>query len=218
MLSRLQWDLGEWFWRDSFAAPDSFGIPFFQYIAQHGRHIQLVRIGGTPAVAEHWRRQGISREFLSKSRLRSYQRRTHITSLLWLLTHRGMTVGVWPAYSGLPLPALVVVMIERHDDIVFGPAAHQVWGWILRFMTIGMEQQTFTWGSMAWCRETRPAMRYKTCLQHGDQIPGEHDFTDPDSRFQQPAMEYGRATEVGIDQEFRGLVHLVIRLHLCLRG
>lgn len=63
-LLRLQWDPGEWFWWDPYAAVDSPGTPFFQYTARLGRRIQRHWIDGTPAAAKHWWRQGISPAFL----------------------------------------------------------------------------------------------------------------------------------------------------------
>ena len=52
-LARLQWDPGEWQWRDPFASLDSPAIPFFQYTARLGRHILTGRRGAIPAAAEH---------------------------------------------------------------------------------------------------------------------------------------------------------------------
>ena len=53
-LARLQWDPGEWHWRDPFAAVGSPPIPFFRYLAQLGRHILLAGRQATPAAAaEH---------------------------------------------------------------------------------------------------------------------------------------------------------------------
>ena len=55
-LARLQWDPGEWQWRDPFAGADRPPIPFFQYTARLGRHILIAWRQGVPAAAEHWRR------------------------------------------------------------------------------------------------------------------------------------------------------------------
>ena len=64
-LARLHWDPGEWQWQDLFASPNSPEIPFFQYTTHLGRHILIARRGATPAAAEHWHRQGLSRPFLT---------------------------------------------------------------------------------------------------------------------------------------------------------
>ena len=64
-LVRLQWDPGEWQWRDPYSPPGSPAIPFFQYSARLGRHILQSRRPATPAAAEHWHRHGLFSEFLS---------------------------------------------------------------------------------------------------------------------------------------------------------
>lgn len=58
-LARLQWDPGEWLWRDPFAAAD---FPFFQYSARLGRHILLAQRQAAPAAAD-WR---LTANFLSR--------------------------------------------------------------------------------------------------------------------------------------------------------
>ena len=65
-LAHLQWDPGEWQWRDPFAGVDRPPITFFQYTARLGRHILMAQRQGVLAAAEHWRRQGISCQFLTE--------------------------------------------------------------------------------------------------------------------------------------------------------
>ena len=165
-LARLQWDPGEWFWRDPFSSPDSPGTPFFQYTARLGRHIQTARIGGTPAAAEHWRRQGLSGEFLSDfwARLWSSQRARRITMFIWMVAHRGTAVGVWLVYSGLPetCPCCGHDRETQRHCIWDCPSAQQVWGRVLRLMTRGTEQRTYTWGAVAWSTDSGPALSYET--------------------------------------------------------
>ena len=62
-LARLQWDPGEWQWRDPLVAADRPPTPFFQYSARLGRHILLAQRQTEPAAAEHWRRQGLRQAF-----------------------------------------------------------------------------------------------------------------------------------------------------------
>lgn len=48
-LARIQWDPGEWQWRDPFAAADRPPVPFFQYSARLGRHILIAQRQVEPA-------------------------------------------------------------------------------------------------------------------------------------------------------------------------
>ena len=101
---RLQWDPGEWQWRDPFAAADSPLIPFFRYSARLGRHILLAGRQATPAAAEHWRREVLPPEFLVQFWRRLWgspqPRRTVVFQ--WLVAHRGITVGTWLWFGGRP--------------------------------------------------------------------------------------------------------------------
>lgn len=51
-LARLQWDPGEWFWRDPFSSPDSPGTFFF---------LVQCEVGETHSDSKDWRDPGSSR-------------------------------------------------------------------------------------------------------------------------------------------------------------
>ena len=164
-LARLQWDPGEWQWRDPFASPDSPAIPFFQYTARLGRHILTARRGATPAAAEHWRRQGLSALFLTDfwQRLwRSQQPRRTVT-FQWLVAHRGTAVGVWLAFGGHS-PVCVGCghgqETQRHC-LWDCPAAQQVWMRVLRLFGSSVHGMVFTWGAVAWSTLSGPALGYE---------------------------------------------------------
>lgn len=70
----------------------------------------------------------------------------------------------WPTVGYLLLvPA--VDMTERRSVTASG-TAYRLWGRILRLMTTRTEQQTFTWGVVAWCTETGPAMGYESATDN----------------------------------------------------
>ena len=99
---RLQWDPGEWRWRDPFAPPRSPEIPFFQYTARLGRRILTARIRKRPAAAEYWQRQGLSESFLTRFWQRTWQSHTarRVSTFVRLVAHSATAVGVWRARGG----------------------------------------------------------------------------------------------------------------------
>lgn len=83
---------------------------------------------------------------------------------LWLVAHRGTAVGVWLVYSGLPksCPCSGHARETQRHCIWDCPSKQQVWGRILRLMTAGPAQKTYTWGVVAWSTDSGPALSYET--------------------------------------------------------
>ena len=183
-LERLQWDPGEWQWRDPFASSGSPDIPFFQYTARLGRHILTARQGATPAAAEHWRRQGLTTVFLTDFWMRLWESRQARRSVtfLWLVAHRGTAVGVWLAYGGhSPACSRCGYAQESQRHCLWDcPLAQQIWRRILRLFAGTTEAQTFTWGAAAWITRSGPALRYETEISSQAIIArGGRTFTGP---------------------------------------
>ena len=93
-LARVQWDPGERQWCDPFATVGSPPTPFFQYSARLGRHILVAQRQATPAAAEHWRRRGITSEFLASfwKRLWSSPQPQRTVTFQSLKAHRAIAV------------------------------------------------------------------------------------------------------------------------------
>ena len=163
-LARLQWDPGEWHWRDPFAPADSPPVPFFQYTVRLGRHILVADRQTRPAAAEHWRRQGLSQDFLSGfwRRLWGYEQSRRSVVFQWLVAHRGVAVGTWLRFGGLPPDCTgcgYFAESQRHC-LWDCPLAQQIWIRILRLLP--REGQLFTWGAVSWGSLTGPGVGYET--------------------------------------------------------
>ena len=124
--------------------------PFFQYSARLGRYILLAQRQASPVAAEHWRRQGISAEFL-----------TAFWQRLWSSRQPGRAVTF--QWLGLPT-AQVVVTHRRHRVIASGTALwHNRYGdgsW--RLYSYRGDEHIFTWGAVAWSTLSGPALGYET--------------------------------------------------------
>ena len=161
-LARLQWDPGEWQWRDPFASPESPPVPFFQFSARLGRHILLSRRQAVPASAEHWRRQGLSPAFLEGfwRRIWRYHQARRSVVFQWLVAHRGVAVGTWLQFGGRPPDCTGCGHPQESQRHCLWdcPLAQQVWTRLLRLAS----GEYFTWGAVAWGTLAGCALGYET--------------------------------------------------------
>ena len=114
-------------------------------------------LGGTscwlaakPPAAEHWRREGLSPEFLEQfwRRLWDSQQPRRTMVFQWLVAHRGIAVGTWLQFGGRPPDCTGCGYFqETLRRCLWGcPLAQQVWERLLRLV----RAEWFTWGSIAW--------------------------------------------------------------------
>ena len=165
-LARLQWDPREWHWRDPFTAADRPPVPFFQYSARLGRHILLAQRQVEPAAAEHWRRQGLTADFLTAfwQRIWSSQQARRTVTFQWLVAHRAIAVGTWLRFGGRPpdCSGCDHPQESQRHCLWDCPLAQQIWRRILRIFSYAGATQTFTWGAAAWGTLSGPALGYET--------------------------------------------------------
>ena len=117
-------------------------------------------------MAEHWRRQGLTADFLFTfwQRIwRSQQPRRTVT-FQWLVAHRAIAVGTWLSYGGRPPDCSGCGHFQETQRHCLWdcPLAQQVWRRILRIFSRTCIEQIYTWGAAAWGTLSGPALGYET--------------------------------------------------------
>ena len=163
-LTRLQWDPGEFWWKDPF---DHSGkkCGFFQYSVKIGRHILTAQRRTTPGATQFWTQQGITIEFLSKFWVKLWARKQDmkINAFHWLLVHRAVPVGQWLERSGGPTMCIYCSCQMETLKHCFWEcqAAQQVWRRVCRILASMFTDGSFCWGMVAWATLTPMIWAYE---------------------------------------------------------
>ena len=163
-LVRLQWDPGEFMWKDPFKPSESSLIPFFKYTVKLGRRILASLKQVTPASATFWSQQGISTDFL-KQFWRSLWSRNLPNKLIlfqWLITNRAIAVGTWLSKARHnPSCLLCGHAQETQYHCLWGCGhAQQVWRRVIRLLAYRQVHGMVTWGSVVWTSFAYEALVY----------------------------------------------------------
>ena len=94
-LVRLQWDPGDYGWRDPYLPNKEFS--FFQYTAKLGRHILMASKRNAISAQGYWRSQGLEQDFISAfwKKFWNVEQARKIMIFQWLVVQRAVPVKEW---------------------------------------------------------------------------------------------------------------------------
>ena len=165
-LVRLQWDPGDYSWRDPFIPEKEHS--FFQYTVKLGRHIVMANKEAPPAAARFWASQNIEEQFLGQfwKKLWNMEQARKITIFHWLLVHRSLAVKEWlklPNVSTLCTECSLASESLRHA-LWDCTRAKLVWQRVLRIFHYQRFHINVSWGSAVWITLTDKVFKYDSSL------------------------------------------------------
>ena len=165
-LIRLQWDPGEFWWKDPFDRMEKrYG--FFQYSVKMGRHILAAQRRTTPRASQFWNHQGITSEFLTKFWGTLWKRKQDmkINVFQWLVIHRALPIGQWLQQSAAPTACIYCCcQMETLKHCLWEcHAAQQVWRRVFRVLAFMFRDCSFSWGMVVWATVAQVVWPYEAC-------------------------------------------------------
>ena len=161
-LVRLQWDPGDFMWRDPVLGQREFS--FFQYNTRLGRHILMAAKNTTISAEVYWRNEGMETQFIAEfwKHFWDIEQAWKVRVFHWQLIYRAVPVNEW--LKGQHLQALCVdygLASEsvRHClwDFVY---ARKVWQRLLRIFQFQKMYVNVSWGSVVWMTLRNHAFAY----------------------------------------------------------
>ena len=165
-LVRLQWDPGDYGWRDPYLPNKEFS--FFQYTANLRRHTLMASKRNGISAQGYWRSQGLEQDFISAfwKKFWNVEQARKIMIFHWLVVYRAVPVKEW-----IKVPN--VSAICRECGMASEPIRHFLWDckkarfvWI-RMLRIFQFQKMWinvSWGSVVWMTMSEKVYKYDSVL------------------------------------------------------